>query len=269
MRATVALLIAALAPGAVGGQSPTDSLFPLRALDRPATLPQGGMRLDLIAIGAHQESSPTGLSFIAGAGFGVTKSLEVGGQLLPVNLAPGSPEFGNPALYASYGLSVGNVSITPSLQAVLPLRDSDPFFWAIGASIDVPLGGAGNLAVAPVLVVDTREDGLGGTFSIPITYTRQVTLQFSWQVASGFGFSRFDPRFGVSHPSRAFDFNDETIPLSVTALYSVARRGTRHPVADILAQWQWPQLYSRVENAGSVVGSDWALQLQVSLYRIR
>lgn len=249
-------------------QTAADSLYPLRSLDRPTTLPRRAARLDLIALGSHQESSPTGASLIIGGGLGVTKSLEVGGQVIPVSLAPGSVEFLTPSLYVTYALSAGKASIAPIAQAVFPVRDSDPFFWDLAVSVDVPVGSAGNLALAPTISVDTRESGLGTTMAIPVTYTRQVTPNFSWQIASGFGLSRFDPRFGISRRSQVFDFNDETIPLSVTALYSVARRGTGHPIADLIAQWQWPQLYSRVRNAGSVVGSDWGLQLQLSLYRL-
>lgn len=80
--ASAALALAGLAAAPADAQLP-DSLYPLRAIDRPATLPRGVSRLDVLVYATRQPPASAEWTAILGGGVGVTNRLEVGGQLAP------------------------------------------------------------------------------------------------------------------------------------------------------------------------------------------
>ena len=250
-------------------QSTVDSLYPVRLLDRPTTLPRGAARLDLFALGSRQPQSPTAWTAVLGGGVGVTKSLEVGGQVVPIAVSPGVPKFTNPSVYGTYTFAVGKVSLAPTAQAVFPLADADPFFVDLGVPMYYNVGTLGYVAFAPTFSVDTRENGSGTSLTFPVTFMRQVTEQFNWQLSSGVGLSRFDPRFGLSRRRDSIEFDDMTIPLSAMAMYTLEHGVQRRPLADLTLQFQWPQLYTRSPEQGGTNVDDWTVQLETSWYFVR
>jgi suppressor of ftsI len=249
-------------------QTMVDSLYPVRLLDRPTTLPRGAARLDLFALGSHQPGVPNAWTAILGGGVGVTKSLELGGQIVPVALSPGVPKFTNPSVYATYTFGVGHVSLAPTAQVVFPLGDGDPFFVDLGVPMYYNIGTIGYVELAPTFSVDTRENGSGTSLSFPVTFMRQVTEQFNWQLSSGVGVSRFDPRFGLSRRAESLQFDDVTIPLSAEAMYTLEHGVQRRPLVDVTLQFQWPQLYTHVPAQRGTNTDDWTVQLQTSWYFI-
>jgi suppressor of ftsI len=249
-------------------QSSVDSLYPVRLLDRPTTLPRGAARLDLLALGSHQPGVSNAWTAILGGAVGVTNSLELGGQIVPVAVSPGVPKFTNPSVYATYTFGVGHVSLAPTAQVVFPLGDADPFFVDLGVPMYYNIGTLGYVAFAPTFSVDTRENGSGTSLSLPVTFMRQVTEQFNWQLSSGVGLSRFDPRFGLSRRRESIEFDDVTIPLSAMAMYTLEHGVQRRPLADLSLQFQWPQLYTRSPEQRGTNTDDWTVQLQTSWYFI-
>lgn len=249
-------------------QGAADSLYPVRVLDRPTTLPRGASRVDFWGIGARQPGSPTAVTAILGAGVGVTSALEVGGQIVPVTLAPGDPKFTIPSVYATYSFNIGRVSVAPTLQGVFPLRTADPFFVDVGIPLYYTISTLGYVAVAPTFSQDTRENGAGTSLSLPVTFMRQVNEQLNWQLSSGIGLSRFDPRFGLARRRESIDFNDVTVPLSAELMYTVAHSSPRRPLVDLSVQIQWPQLYTRLPGQNGSHMNDWSVQLQTSWYAI-
>lgn len=245
-----------------------DSLYPLRLLDRPTTLPRGASRLDLVVLANRQPHAATSWTGIVGGGIGVTSRLEVGGQILPATFAPGDGRFTNPSIYATFAFPVRKVSVAPTVQTVFPLASGDPFFVDAGVPAYYAIGSVGYVSVAPTLSVNTRSNGAGTSFSLPVAFVRQMTTQLTWELASGIGRTRFDPRFGLGRRSDSIEFDETTIPLSAQLMYSLGRRRERRPLADVSLQMQFPQLYSRVPGRRGAHTDDWALQLQTSWYAI-
>ena len=242
------------------------SLYPVRLLDRPTTLPRGAARLDLFALASRQPGSSAAWTGIFGGGVGVTKSLEIGGQVVPIALAPGKATFADPSMYATYTFNVWKLSLAPTAQVVFPLADADPFFVDLGVPMYYNIGTLGYLAFTPTLSVDTRANGSGTSLSLPVTFLRQMSDQFNWQLSSGVGLSRFDPRFGLARRSEAIEFDDLTIPLSAEAYYTLEHGSDHRPLVDVILQFQWPQLYTRMPGQRGTNTDDWTMQLQTSWY---
>jgi hypothetical protein len=243
--------------------------YPTRLLDRPTTLPQGGLRLDLYGLGTHAPGSSYAITGILGGGWGVTSNLEVGGQFIPVTLSP-AVQYTNPSVYATYQRSLSSsVSLAPTVQAVFPLRSGDPFTIDAGASLYINIGQWGYLAVSPMFSLNSRQEGNGTSFSLPLTVMRQASARFNWQLSTAVGFSRFDPRFGLSRRFDGLDFNDVTIPASALLMYTVPRKGTGDALVDIIAQVQFSQLYTRRAELRGWQPDDWTLQLQTSWYFVK
>ena len=206
-------------PGAAS-QKP---VFPVRMLDRPTTLPAGAGRFDAFLLGTAVPGSAFASTGILGGGWGLTDNLEVGGQLIPVALSP-TLQYTNPSLYITYGYSLdASTSLAPTLQTVFPLRSGDPFTIDVGAALSINLGQWGEVDVAPTLSLNLHQDGSGTSLSLPLSVMRQASTRFNWQLSTGVGFSRFDPRFSLSRRSEPLDFNDLTIPAGVQVTYTVPR----------------------------------------------
>jgi suppressor of ftsI len=247
-------------------QSTVYSLYPVRLLDRPTTLSRGAARLDLFTLGSRQPGVSTAWTAILGGGVGVTKSLEVGGQVVPIALSPGKATFTDPSIYTTYTFNIWKLSLAPTAQVVFPLADADPFFVDLGVPMYYNIGTLGYLAFAPTFSMDTRANGSGTSLSVPVTFMRQVTEQFNWQLSSGVGLSRFDPRFGLARRSEEIEFDDVTIPLSAEAYYTLEHGADHRPLVDVILQFQWPQLYTRMPGQRGTNTDDWTVQLQTSWY---
>jgi hypothetical protein len=257
------------APSSSSADSASAPPYPVRLLDRPTTLPKGALRLDLYGLGTHTPGSSFATTGILGGGWGLTRNLEVGGQFVPVTLSP-TVQYTNPSLYATYQHSLSSsVALAPTLQAVFPLRSGDPFTIDAGASLYVNLGEWGYLAASPTFSLNTREEGNGTSLSLPLTVMRQASTRFNWQLSTAVGFSRFDPRFGLSRRFEALDFNDVTIPATALLMYTVERKGTGDALVDIIAQVQFSQLYTRRPELRGWQTDDWTLQLQTSWYIVK
>lgn len=249
-------------------QQPATSAYPARMLDRPTTLPRGDTRLDAFAFATHVPGSPTTATMVLGGGVGISDRLEVGGQLAPFEVEPGMV-FTNPSVYATYAFSAGKtVAIAPTIQVVYPLKSGDPFIVDVGGTAYVGIGTWGYLAVAPMFSLNTRGDESGSSLSLPLTIMHQASELLSFQITSGAGLSRFDPRFGVSRRSEALDFDEVTVPASALVTYTVARGPTRTALADLTLQFQWPQLYTRAPGMRGTHTDDWTVQFQSSWYFI-
>jgi hypothetical protein len=259
---------AASATSHAGDSIPSPSL-PVRVLDRPTTLPKGAIRLDVYGLGTHAPGALFATTGILGGGWGVTEKLEVGGQVVPVTLSP-KVNYTNPSLYATYQRSLSSsVALAPTLQAVLPLKSSDPFIIDVGSSLFVNIGEWGYLAASPTFSLNTHQDGNGTSLSIPLTVMRQASPNFNWQVSTAVGFSRFDERFQLSRRSDPLDFNDLTIASSALVMYTVPKKGTGNALLDIIAQLQFPQLYTRGPELRGWQSNDWTFQLQASWYFVK
>ena len=247
-------------------QSTVYSLYPVRLLDRPVTLPRGAARLDFFGLASRQPQSPTAWTTILGGGVGVTNSVEMGGQIVPLAVAPGVATFTNPSVYATYTFNIKKVSLAPTAQVVFPLADDDPFFVDFGVPLYYNIGTLGYIEFAPTFSMDTRANGSGTSLSLPVTFMRQVTEQFNWQISSGVGLSRFDPRFGLARRGEEIEFDDVTIPLSAEAYYTLEHGTDHRPLVDVILQFQWPQLYTRMPGQRGTNTDDWAVQLTTSWY---
>jgi hypothetical protein len=248
------------------GQPPA---FPVRVLDRPTTLPKGAIRFDVYGLGSEVPGSDFATTGILGGGWGVTERLEMGGQIVPVTFSP-SVEYTNPSLYATYAFQLSpSAAIAPLVQTVLPLRDGDPFTVDLGAAISVNLGAWGEFESAPTLSINTREDGSGSSFSVPLTLMRQASTRFNWQVSTGIGFSRFDTRHWLSRRLDALDFDEVTVPASVLAMYTLPHGSTGNALVDFSLLGQFPQLYGNGPDQTGWETGDWTIQLQMSWYFVR
>ena len=249
-------------------QQPAAAAYPARVLDRPTTLPRGDTRLDAFALATRAPGSPTTVTIVLGGGVGLSDRLEMGGQMLPFEVESGMV-FTNPSFYATYAFPVSKTAaIAPTIQLVYPLQSADPFILDIGGTVYVNIGTWGYLAFAPTFSLNTRGDESGSSLSFPLTIMHQASEQFSFQVTSGVGLSRFDPRFGLSRRSEALDFDEVTVPAAALVTYTVVRGSQRRALADLILQFQWPQLYTRAPEMRGTHLDDWAVQIQSSWYFI-
>ena len=76
--AIVCVLAAAASTPARGQAAATDSVFPVRIVDRPPTLPHGFKRIDAFAILAEQPGAPESWTAVLGGGIGLTNFEIVG-----------------------------------------------------------------------------------------------------------------------------------------------------------------------------------------------
>ena len=238
-------------------------------LDRPTTLPARAGRLDVFLLGSAAPGSSFATTGILGGGWGVTDDLEVGGQLLPVALSP-TLQYTNPSLYITYGHSLdAATTLAPTLQTVFPVRSGDPFIVDVGAELSINLGEWGEVATSPTVSVNLHQDGNGTSLSLPLTLMRQAGTRLDWQLSTGVGFSRFDPRFALSRRSEPLDFNDVTIPAGAQVTYTVPRGASADALLDIVLQAQLPQLYTNRPELRGWQTNDWTVQLQTSWYSLR
>jgi hypothetical protein len=244
---------------------PARSPYPLRALDRPTTLPRGGSRLDVFLIANHpRDTSSLG---VIGGGVGITDELEVGGQLVPFTLSNGMG-YTNPSFYVTYAINFGPNAIAPIVTTVLPLKDADPFFVDLGAVITINIGEWGQFIGGPVFSLNSRNDETGTNLSLPVAIQRQAGERTTLTIGTGLGFSRWDPRHHIARRIAPLDFDELTIPLLGSVAYTVGRNAPAL-LADIIVQWQWPELYSRGPQESGWNTSDWAFQIQTSLFFVR
>jgi hypothetical protein len=255
--------------GALAGAAGQKPVFPVRVLDRPTTLPAGALRVDGFLFGSAVPASSFATTAIFGGGWGLTSTVEVGGQLVPVALSP-DLQYTQPSLYVTYGHSLdASTSLAPMLQAVFPLRSGDPFTIDIGAALTVDIGAWGEIEAAPTFSINLHQDGNGTSLSLPLTVTRQASTRFTWQFSTGVGVSRFVPRFWLSRRSDALDFNDVTIPASAQVMYTVPRDASADALVDIALQGQFPQLYTNRPDLRGWQTNDWTVELQTSWYVLR
>jgi hypothetical protein len=265
------VFLSVLLPPAVYAQTlPASSPYPVRLLDRPTTLPRGDSRLDAFAYVNRVPGDSTSISMVIGGGVGITDQLELGGQVLAFDIAPHTV-FINPSFYATYSRNLTkDVAIAPTVQVVCPLKSDDPFFVDVGAALYANIGSWGYVEFAPTLTLNVRGDDSGSTFSFPVTVMRQASEQLNFQLSSGVGFSRFDPRFGLGRRRDALNFNDVTLPVSAEVMYTIPDRAQKKtPLVDLTLQVQWPQLYTRAPGAHSTNANDWSVQIMTSWYFIR
>jgi hypothetical protein len=264
----IALVAVALA--CAGHEAATQGVdtYPTRVIDRPPTLARGGTRLDLQLLGSRQPGVPAGWLMIVGGGVGAWRALEAGGQVVPITLAPGRVAVADPSLYAAYGLNALRGTLVPTVQVVVPLADADPFYVDAGAQYVYTFGQGAFITFTPTFSVNTRADGAGTSFTAPLGFTRQVRDRVTWQLASGVGLSRFEPRSGLSRRREAEEFDDLTVPLSVGATYTIPRRERRHALGDLTLQLSWPQLYTRAPALRGSHVDDWTIQLLTSWYSV-
>jgi hypothetical protein len=171
--ATALLLFALVLPRPADGQSarpdsqasqPAASPFPVRILDRPPTLPRGDSRLDAFVLWARVPESRATVTLVLG-GVGISDRLEMGAQLVPVDVAP-SVVFTNPSVYATYAFPTGRTTVlAPIVQVVYPLESDDPFFLDVGAILTVNIGTWGEATVAGIYSLDARDDDTGSSLS--------------------------------------------------------------------------------------------------------
>jgi hypothetical protein len=255
--------------GALPAAAVRKPVFPIRVLDRPTTLPAGALRVDGFLLGSAVPGSSFATTAILGGGWGLTSTLEVGGQLVPVALSP-ELQYTNPSLYITYGHSLdASTSLAPTLQVVFPLRSGDPFTIDVGAALSVDIGAWGEVETAPTFSINLHQDGNGTSLSLPLTVTRQESTRFNWQLSTGVGVSRFAPRFWLSRRSDALDFNDVTVPASAQVMYTVPRDASADALVDIALQGQFPQLYTNRPDLRGWQTNDWTVQLQTSWYVVR
>jgi hypothetical protein len=239
----------------------------VRIIDRPPTLPRSVSRLDLWGLTSRQPGASASSLAIVGGGVGAFRTLELGGQL-PITLSPGRVTIAGPSLYAAYGLNTLGGSLAPTVQVVFPLADADPFFVDVGATYSYTVREAYSLTATPTFSLDTRSNGDGTSLSVPVSFAGQASERVSWQLGSGAGLSRFDPRFGLSRRRESLEFDEVTVPLSAEVTYTLSRSGQRHPLGDLILQVYWPQFYTHAPGLRGTHTNDWTLQLQTSWYSV-
>ena len=172
-------------------------------------------------------------------------------------------------MYATYAHSFNKDLRSRRRSAGVSVESGDPFFVDVGGALYANIGSWGYVAFAPMLSLNVRGDDSGSTLSFPVTLMRQSSERLNFQLSSGTGFSRFDPRFGLARRRDALDFNDVTVPLSAEVMYTIPHRAQKTPLVDLTLQVQWPQLYTRAAGARSTNANDWSVQILTSWYFIR
>ena len=199
---------------------------------------------------------------ILGGGWGLTSTLEVGGQLVPVAISQiystRTVALHHLRSFARRQYHVAGTDAPGGISVALrrPLHDD------VGAALAVNIGAWGEIETAPTLSINLHQDGNGTSLSLPLTVMRQASARLlNSQLSIGVGFARFDPRFALSRRTDALDFNDVTIPASAQVMYTVPRDASADLV-DIALQGQFPQLYTNRPELRGWQTNDWTVQLQ-------
>ena len=250
----------------VPGGTPRDRELP-RSHPRPADDTAARRHaVGFFAIATHEPESPTVVTMVLGGGVGITDRLEMGGQLVPFDVAP-EAAFTNPSAYATYLVPISSgVDFMPFVQVVYPLESDDPFFFDVGATLTVRFGTWGEAVIGSIFSLNVRDDESGSSITLPLILMRQASEQLTVELSSGVGFSRFEPRFGLSRRTGAFEFNEVTIPAGVAVTWTVAHRARRRPLADLVLGFQWPQLYTSSPEIRGIHTQVWSIQLLAAWY---
>lgn len=237
--------------------------LPVRAADRPPVLPRHALRIDsslnLARNGAAQGFELDG---VLGGGFGITDKLEVGGQFVPVTLAPHT-RFESPLFYASYVVVGGNWTVVPTLQFSVPVRSEES--WSLDGVVVVS-------GVVDQVVILTISPAVSVVFADQAVVTVALPFQAAWQISeriligaqSGVGFAYFDPRTNTARAQEVPTTNDLSIPLGFSAIATLGVDDG--PFVDIGLLYQWPALL-QVDTQEDVFNpGDWDLLLSASSY---
>lgn len=258
------------APGApAGGGEPAGTKYPIRIVDRPDTLPHGVTRVDAFGLLQRIPGSPLTATLVFGGGVGITDHLELGGQLVPIQVGP-ALKFLRPSVYASYSFALSDsIAFVPSAELVYPLHTDEPFFFDLTGDFRFTFDSWGSLDVSPTLSINARGEPFGTAASIPIFFFVQLSDRASVAVASGIGVARFNPRFGVSQRSTVPSFKNLTVPATFQFTWTLPEKTRTQPLVDFTLEFDWPQLYTHTTPSVGLQWTDWTVQVITAWYLIQ
>ncbi len=260
LTATVITLCAAFA-GEAAAQSSDD--YPLRLVSRPQTVPQNAAHLDaqlyttsvLVCVGAELRPpcSPVSAWYLnLGGGFGLTRELEVGVTVVPLQYIA-NVEVNDPSLYGRYQFfNAHGVQASAQLTAWIPIRSGTSF--AFNAALPVWVNLTDRLQLQTGLSYSlTLSDPISHSLAIPLL----VNLNIVDAVHVGL-------RTGVNLPFK--DTGDTmSVPLGFEVGYAV-RGSSNRPLLDLLAQLSFPRFLAPGSSGDVVITDPWVASLTARFY---
>jgi hypothetical protein len=267
---TVSILLFTLSAGPARAEP---GEYSVSYAERPLTPPRGQLELDADFGVLHINIPDTGdidvddtfVSLAFGGSYGIMDDLQVGAEILPLQL---SPEFlyGEPELFALYRFVRGQVDVGGRIALAIPFRDEDNVHLEFYVPVLIHLGTTARLDLGLNLDLefgegasfddDTGEpEDFGYSWSIPVAFAFQATPNLFLGPRTAFGWSEFDI--------------GETIfsPLGIFAGYTIARGDGARPMLDIIASFDFPFFFSWGELYPDTVTTDvWALGLTARFF---
>jgi hypothetical protein len=161
-------------------------------------VPRASVRLDADSTAGLTGRNATALDAAAGFGIGVTDALEIGAQVLPLDIAP-DLAYGAPSLYAALGAQLSDAAyLTPKIRGFLPVTDAagDGMLDAelrlalLGArAVRFEVAGAGNARF------DRNTGAIDTGWAVPVALTLQPAKRLFFTVDSAVASDPFDARF--------------------------------------------------------------------------
>jgi hypothetical protein len=252
---------------------------------RPLTLPRGALRPDVgFDVRRFVVFSPVHIIGItAGAGFGVTDDLEVGGTLVPLYIDPEGDVgdrayFGNMTLHGMYRFVRGDVEVAARLDVQVPTAsDSDgrnaglafglPVLLRAGRHVRIDTG----VQLALLFRSDTRfgsrvTSSLGALWEMherPLA-TRSISgIPLIVNVMAG-DQAYFGLRTGVGILVLDEPNLSTVMPLGFHAGGTVP--SPRGPLVDLTARFEWPYFASNAFVGDAITTSWWQVTFAASFY---
>ena len=222
-------------------------------IERPLTLPEGTLRLDLapqdyafMDHGALNDArglrlrdlgDDVGVSLGAGLGYGLGSGFELGGLILPLQLAPDT-DVGDLELYGRYAITEA-----VALQATLQLPTQTETGLGFGLPVYLPLGDAARLETGVELEVIFYKDAVAN-LDVPLAINFAVAREVFLGLRSGL---------------LLWDFDEAFVNLGVQGGVTV------DPAADLTVSFNFPQFITTVGD-DAVVVDGWELIFGANIF---
>lgn len=202
-----------------------NSLHVLAGMERPGSLDLGGPA----GLGYLEFGSQDVVTAVAGAAYGITRDVEVGAFLLPLQLSP-DLEYNNPRVWATLSSSSDIGAAAIRIAGDVPF-DGGPFVASLSVPLMLAFGGSAMFDFSPV-VRASFGDPIGWVFEVPYRLAFNVTDEVFFGVHSG-----------VTLPE--FSGDALAMPLGGFVGYTV---GNDPPAVDITVSFRFPQFMTALNN---------------------
>ncbi|MEQ1503217.1 MAG: hypothetical protein ABMB14_13355, partial [Myxococcota bacterium] len=229
------MVLVQLALGTAAAQ-PAGPELPVPLVVRSPTLPQASVAIDVDSTLGLNGDAPAALDLAAGLGVGVTDQLELGVQVLPLELAP-DVRYGAPSVYLKYGAWLGDITtLTPGIRVFVPVSDLDVAMLDAGIELGLRSGRQLLVNVTPIVNLTFAGSDVEPAFAVPVGLVIQPDRRVFVTVDTGLSTDPVDPRFRAPRPGA-----DRGVYVPLGASIGTTFGRPRSAVSDLSIGVYWPE----------------------------